>query len=152
MLFLHYRTMRKFHIIVAYYIALFLTGCSLDRLPLVYRLDIHQGNVVTQDMMDQLRPGMTKRQVAFILGAPLLMDPFHDDRWDYVYSNQPNGESLTQNSVSLVFQNDELVSLQGHIKPEHLTLFTTNKEQTLDIPPIDRQKTLWEKITGLVSD
>jgi len=63
-----------------------LAGCSF---PGVYKIDIQQGNVVTQDMIDQLRPGMTRRQVRFIMGNPLLTDTFHADRWDYLYSIQP---------------------------------------------------------------
>ena len=68
-----------------------LAGCSF---PGVYKIDIQQGNVVTQDMIDQLRPGMTRRQVRFIMGNPLLVDTFHANRWDYLYSLQPGGGEL----------------------------------------------------------
>src|SRR3546814_20220346 len=59
-----------------------LAGCSF---PGVYKVDIQQGNVVTQDMIDQLRPGLTRQQVRFILGNPLITDTFHANRWDYLY-------------------------------------------------------------------
>jgi outer membrane protein assembly factor BamE len=92
-----------------------LAGCSF---PGVYKIDIQQGNVVTQDMIDQLRPGMTRRQVRFIMGNPLLTDTFHPERWDYLYSLQPGGGERQQERVSLIFNgNDQLASLSGDFKP-----------------------------------
>jgi outer membrane protein assembly factor BamE len=84
----------------------------------VYKIDIQQGNVVTQDMIDQLRPGMTRRQVRFIMGNPLLVDTFHADRWDYLYSLQPGGGQRQQERMSIFFNgNDQLVSLSGDFMP-----------------------------------
>jgi outer membrane protein assembly factor BamE len=92
-----------------------LAGCSF---PGVYKIDIQQGNVVTQDMIDQLRPGMTRRQVRFIMGNPLLTDTFHTNRWDYLYSLQPGGGERQQERVSLIFnESDQLVSLSGDFMP-----------------------------------
>ena len=92
-----------------------LAGCSF---PGVYKIDIQQGNVVTQDMIDQLRPGMTRKQVRFIMGNPLLTDTFHANRWDYLYSLQPGGGERQQERVSLIFNsNDQLASLSGDFKP-----------------------------------
>ncbi|WP_260959901.1 outer membrane protein assembly factor BamE [Pseudomonas citri] len=92
-----------------------LAGCSF---PGVYKIDIQQGNVVTQDMIDQLRPGMTRRQVRFIMGNPLLADTFHADRWDYLYSLQPGGGERQQERISVIFNaNDQLVSLSGDFMP-----------------------------------
>lgn len=92
-----------------------LAGCSF---PGVYKIDVQQGNVVTQDMIDQLRPGMTRSQVRFIMGNPLLTDTFHADRWDYLYSIQPGGGKRLQERVSLVFNdNDQLAGLSGDFMP-----------------------------------
>jgi len=92
-----------------------LAGCSF---PGVYKIDIQQGNVVTQDMIDQLRPGMTRRQVRFIMGNPLLVDTFHANRWDYLYSLQPGGGERQQERMSIFFNgNDQLVSLSGDFMP-----------------------------------
>ncbi|WP_413043149.1 outer membrane protein assembly factor BamE [Pseudomonas sp. YJ42] len=92
-----------------------LAGCSF---PGVYKVDIQQGNVVTQDMIDQLRPGMTRSQVRFIMGNPLITDTFHANRWDYLYSIQPGGSQRQQERVSLVFNaNDQLTGLAGDFKP-----------------------------------
>ncbi|MGH8440347.1 MAG: outer membrane protein assembly factor BamE [Pseudomonas sp.] len=92
-----------------------LAGCSF---PGVYKIDIQQGNVVTQDMIDQLRPGMTRRQVRFIMGNPLIQDTFHTNRWDYLYSLQPGGGQRQQERMSIFFnENDQLVSLSGDFMP-----------------------------------
>jgi outer membrane protein assembly factor BamE len=92
-----------------------LAGCSF---PGVYKIDIQQGNVVTQDMIDQLRPGMTRRQVRFIMGNPLLTDTFHANRWDYLYSIQPGGGQRLQERVSINFNaDDQLVGLSGDFMP-----------------------------------
>lgn len=97
-----------------------LTGCgnigSLD-FPGVYKIGIPQGNIITQDMVDQLRPGMTKRQVIFVMGTPLVRDPYHQDRWDYVYNYQPGGGIRGQDRVSVFFVNDQLVSFTGDFVP-----------------------------------
>lgn len=124
--------------------SLWVAGCSL-----VYRPDIHQGNIVSQEMVDQLKPGMTKRQVEFVMGAPLLRDPFHDNRWDYVYSNHPVREERVLKKVSLTFHNDELAGLQGDLKPGSLPSVEMARNTTVDIPKIDRQKTLWQKMLSL---
>jgi outer membrane protein assembly factor BamE len=92
-----------------------LAGCSF---PGVYKIDIQQGNVVTQDMIDQLRPGMTRRQVRFIMGNPLLTDTFHSNRWDYLYSIQPGGGQRLQERISVNFSaDDQLVGLSGDFMP-----------------------------------
>jgi len=128
----------------------FLTGCSYLT---PYSLDIHQGNIITQEMVDQLKPGMTPRQVAFILGTPLLADPFHDARWDYIYSNEPHGAERVQRNLTVVFDQGELVSLQGDYKPGEQPNPEASKDVTVNIPRIDREKTLLEKIRSLfVSD
>lgn len=121
-----------------------LTACSL-----VYRPDIHQGNIVSQEMLNQIKPGMTKRQVAYIMGSPLLADPFHDNRWDYVYSNHPNGEERVEKKVSLLFKDDELVGVRGDLRPGDLPSVELERDTTVNIPKIDREKTLWQKIASL---
>jgi outer membrane protein assembly factor BamE len=93
-----------------------LSGCgsmSSFRFPGVYRIDIPQGNIVTQEMVDQLRPGLSKRQVNFILGTPLIRDTFDQDRWDYVYSYQPGGGERVQERVVVFFEEGALVSFGG---------------------------------------
>ena len=105
-----------------------LAGCSF---PGVYKIDIQQGNVVTQDMIDQLRPGMTRRQVRFIMGNPLLVDTFHANRWDYDFRlAKGNGEIMTSR-VSDFFKDDLLDHVEGGenlpTESEYLTLITDSK-------------------------
>ena len=83
-----------------------LAGCSF---PGVYKVDIQQGNVVTQDMIDQLRPGMTRKQVRFIMGNPLITDTFHANRWDYLpYMFGANGYTLIKEPQQLPFRLPQL--------------------------------------------
>ena len=89
---------------------------SMDS-PGVYKIGIAQGNIITQEMVDQLRPGMTKRQVIFVMGTPLVRDPYHQDRWDYIYNFQPGGGVRGQERVSVFFIDDELVSFTGDFVP-----------------------------------
>lgn len=93
---------------------LLLAGCGF---PGVYKLDVQQGNVITQDMVDQLRPGMTTRQVRFIMGTPLMTDTFHENRWDYLYSLTPGHQERVQERISLFFENDRLIALSGDFTP-----------------------------------
>lgn len=91
-----------------------LSGCF----PGVYKIDVQQGNIITQDMVDQLRPGMSKTQVVYLLESPLLRDPFHANRWDYIYSIQPAGGTIYQENEALFFTQDGLLSgLTGDFLP-----------------------------------
>lgn len=100
---------------------LILGGCGFGgfRLgfPGVYRIDIPQGNIVTQEMLDQLEPGMTKRQVRFVMGTPLVQDTFEPDRWDYLHSLQQGRRERTQERVSLYFEDERLVRIEGDLAP-----------------------------------
>lgn len=97
-----------------------LTTCnnigSMD-FPGVYKISIPQGNIITQDMIDQLRPGMSKRQVMFVMGTPLIRDPYNQDRWDYVYNYQPGGGARGQERISVLFEDDGLVRFSGDFLP-----------------------------------
>ena len=78
-----------------------------------YRPSIQQGNFVSQEMLAQLKVGQTRDQVKFILGTPLLMDPFHANRWDYpFYLARGNGE-LTQARVTVFFKDDKVEKFDG---------------------------------------
>ena len=88
---------------------LLLSACGVPRIPGItpYKMDIQQGNFVSQEMVAQLKPGMTREQVRFILGTPLVTDIFHADRWDYVYWREaPNGKR-EERRVALFFSADD---------------------------------------------
>ncbi len=98
--------------------ALICTACG-TALPTVkpYKLDIQQGNVVTSKMLLQLRPGMTKSQVRFIMGTPLIQDSFHGNRWDYVYQMREQGKLIDQRRVILDFEKELLKTVRGDVTP-----------------------------------
>ncbi|CAG1769087.1 Outer membrane protein assembly factor BamE [uncultured bacterium] len=135
-----------------------LSACStvLNNLPGVYTLEIQQGNIVDQDMINQLRPNMDKRQVLYIMGSPMLTDFFHKNRWDYIYSVRPSGEDQVQKRVSLVFKGEEgfekLAGLYGDFKPTNLPVEKPPTEQTIDLPKREVDRTMWEVISGLFYD
>ncbi len=107
-----------------------LTGCAnstdggskLISFPGAYKIDIQQGNVVTRKMVEQLELGMTRSQVQYIMGTPLLQDTFDRNRWDYIYSNQPGDGARDQRTVTLFFENDRLRSrsISGDFVPKGL--------------------------------
>ncbi len=94
-----------------------LSACSNLEFPWVYRINIDQGNIITQEMVDQLKPGLTRDQVKFIMGSPLVIDPFHPDRWDYVYTLRKGDGTRKRDQLSVFFKDDLLVSLNGDFVP-----------------------------------
>lgn len=98
---------------------LLLGGCSLKRpkLPRVHKLTVQQGNVITQEMIDKLKPGMTRSQVAFIMGEPVVRNSFNDDRWDYIYTIEMPGVFANSQVVSLYFVDEVLAYFTGDIVP-----------------------------------
>jgi outer membrane protein assembly factor BamE len=92
------------------------TACSIG-LPRVHKVTVQQGNVITQEMIDRLKPGMTRSQVAFVMGEPVLRHAFSEDRWDYIYTLQIPGYYNDQKRVSLYFENDVLAYFTGDYAP-----------------------------------
>lgn len=97
-----------------------LAACSNNpesRSWVTHRVDVRQGNLVTQEMVAQLKPGQTKDQVRFILGTPLVADIFHADRWDYVYRFQPGmlGTDAEQRHLIVYFEKNRLIRLAGDV-------------------------------------
>lgn len=122
--------------------SLLVAGCtSVDRIPFIHRIDVQQGNVITQQMVDQLKPGMSKRQARFTLGSPLLVDTFHQDRWDYLYRMEPGKGEIEQRRVTLYFKDDRLVRIDGDYRPHpQPELAATGPESTtVVVPPQERK-------------
>lgn len=103
--------MQKIIISIACAALLTLPGCS------VHKMDIQQGNVITPEMREQLKIGMSKRQASFVLGSPLLIDPLHRDRWDYLYSLSKGRKATEIQRMVLFFQDDKLVRVEDHTLP-----------------------------------
>jgi outer membrane protein assembly factor BamE len=98
-------------------LALGLSGCSHLKFPGVYRINVQQGNIIDQKKLDQIKPGMTKRQVQFLLGSPLLIDTFNPDRWDYLYSVKRGEKILGEKRFSVIFEGDKLARYEGDVRP-----------------------------------
>ena len=93
-------------------------GCSsVPRIPGItpYKPDIQQGNFVSPDMLAQLKPGMSKEQVRFLLGTPLLVDIFHADRWDYVYWREAPSGRREQRRIAVFFEDGRLARVDGDL-------------------------------------
>ena len=100
--------MRSFAIAVA--CSFLLAGC-------IYRIDIQQGNYVTQDQVQKLKTGMTRTEARQVLGTPLLMDPFHADRWDYYFHFAKGGKAGERKVFSVYFKEDKIASFTGDVHP-----------------------------------
>lgn len=129
--------MRKLLIYWLVSTTLMFSGCSLNELPFVHRIDVQQGNIITQEMVDQLHLGMEKSQVRFVLGTPLLVDVFHQDRWDYFYGLQEGNGTYQQHRVSLFFEAGQLARIDGDYQPNQQTKDRQPKkdESVIVVPP-----------------
>lgn len=126
-----------------------LTGCSymkypnmakLLKYPNVHKLVIRQGNIIDQEMIDQLRPGLTRSQVRYILGTPLIADTFNQSRWDYYYSIKVPGLKEMRERVSIYFSEDKLSYFTGDYLPSSVAAAmktTPADQQTLNKPTDD---------------
>jgi outer membrane protein assembly factor BamE len=95
-----------------------IAGCSfVPTIPGVtpYRIEIQQGNYISQEMVGQLKPGMSKEQVRLALGTPLLNDIFHADRWDYVFWRERPGNKREQRKLTVFFEDGKLTRLDGDV-------------------------------------
>ena len=97
--------MRVFLATLATLAAFALTGCGL-----VYKMEINQGNYVTQDMVTKLKEGQSRQQVRLVLGTPTTESVFHKDRWDYTYSLERRGRSVTSHKLTVLFDDDKVKS------------------------------------------
>lgn len=101
-----------------------------------YRIDVRQGNFVTQEMVAQLKPGLTRDQVRFILGSPLVADMFHADRWDYVYRYRRGREEVQQRTLTVFFVDNKLTRVAGDVVAEDGSKSEASRPaaQVIDIP------------------
>ena len=124
-------------------VILTLSACSKDKIPGVYRIDIQQGNQVTQEMLSKLEPGMTKSQVSFVMGTPMLIDVFHPNRWDYIYSFHPGNGSREQRRITLYFDDAETLDyIDGNTQiVENIQLTEEQRTDTNVVVPLHEKKT-----------
>ena len=163
--------MPKLLIIVVSAATLILSGCStmgdgveslsgvtdvipdaLDKTSLIYRPTIQQGNVVSQEQVNELRPGMTKRQVRFLLGTPMLTDVFHANRWDYTFTRGVGSTPSEFKQVTVFFEDDRLVRIAGDLRPQPPEQREeVKKEVVVTVPDWEPpNKPLWRRALGAV--
>ncbi len=112
---------------------------SLPNVPIAYRIDVQQGNVITQEMVAQLEPGMDKKKVNFIMGSPAIIDTFHTNRWDYVYTFQAGRKTPKKRRVTLFFEEDRLVRIEGNVKTAESPIeLNTHQDQSVEVPAAKR--------------
>lgn len=123
------------------------------KLPGVYRVNVQQGNVIDQEMLDRLKPGMEKHQVRFIMGTPTIADPFHPDRWEYIYTLTQGASQRIQRHLTIYFVDEKLAYLDGDVKtslrkpPENIT----SRSKIVDVPIREqRQKGLIERVVDKI--
>jgi outer membrane protein assembly factor BamE len=83
----------------------------------VHKIDVQQGNYVTEDSVAKLKNGMTKAEVKQLLGTPLLSDVFHANRWDYYFSNVKGGKADDRKRLTILFQDEKVTSFTGNAQP-----------------------------------
>jgi outer membrane protein assembly factor BamE len=109
-------------------IVLALAGCSyLDPANWhAYHMDIQQGNLVTQDAVNKLKVGMSRSQVRFLLGTPLLADSFHANRWDYKYQMYKDDKLVSDKLLTVYFNGDTLAKIEGDAMPAEVPILPTD--------------------------
>jgi outer membrane protein assembly factor BamE len=139
--------MKKILIHIIFIASLLTGGCSSwEDFSLVYAPDIEQGNIVTPEMVALLEPGMTKRQVRFALGSPMLVDVFHDQRWDYLLSIKRRNEPLEIKQFSVYFEGENLSRYEGDIEPaENMETAQEKREILVSVPDYEGDMGLLER-------
>lgn len=119
------------HLLVAVVIV-GLAGCSNFRFPGVHKINIQQGHIITEEMVQQLQVGQTKRQVRFVLGTSLLPHTFNDNRWDYYYSlRRGSDDSFSQHLLTVHFENERLARWEGDHLPGRAPMSGERSERYL---------------------
>ena len=103
-----------FTLLTCLLLSISLSACNYFRFPGVYKIDIARGNIIKEEDIAKLKLGMTKRQVRYVLGEPLIQDMFHPDRWDYFYSLKPGKEAITKKHFVVYFKDGKLSDYEGN--------------------------------------
>jgi outer membrane protein assembly factor BamE len=153
--------MRKITLLSA--LSLLLLSCSKSYVPgipklsdindlkFVHKIDIQQGNVVTQNMLAQLEVGMNKEKVQFIMGTPIIMDTFNSHRWDYIFTYDRKREFLSKRTITLYFEGDSLSVIKGNIKAAEKELVAKRHEDAEVLVPRFVKRSMKERILNKLS-
>lgn len=97
--------------------ALAVGGCSYSHIPFAYEVPVQQGNIITDEMIQELEPGMTREQVEYVLGSPAIQDIFRNNRWDYIHTKAPGGGG-EPDRLTVFFEGNRLTRLEGNLAPD----------------------------------
>jgi outer membrane protein assembly factor BamE len=137
--------------------ALALQGCAgretkaeyresvLSDLPFVFKMTVQQGNIVTEEMIDRLEPEMTRNQVRYLLGSPVLVDIFHQDRWYYTYTIRRGHGDMEKRPLVVYFDGDAMVRVEGFVRPDPQRAASREPQQMLISVPD------WEGDRGILN-
>ncbi len=118
-----------FRFIITATLLTFLSACTMQ----VYKLNIQQGNIVTPDMLEQLNPGMSKNQVAFVMGNPVLKDSFSTRQWDYLYRLERRENNIKQYHIRIFFDQGQKYShYEGELPEEEKEKTLPSKEENIE--------------------
>ena len=134
-----------------------LAGCTTVReyIPTVdsfavYKIDVNQGNYLSQDMVDRLKEGMTKQQVRLVLGTPLVTSAFRDNRWDYVYEFSRQGKLREHRKFTVYFAEDKLARWEGDEMPQSVVeLNRAAGDKSLQGVSKDDDRSLLDRLRGV---
>jgi outer membrane protein assembly factor BamE len=125
----------------------------LANLPFVYKMPVQQGNILTEEMVDRLEPGMTRAQVRYLLGTPLIADMFHTDRWDYIYTfRKGQQKKMERKRLTIWFEDDALVRVDGYLKPNPARALSAeeDREIVVKVPDYKDQRGIFRRSLGKV--
>ncbi|MBK1703508.1 cell envelope protein SmpA [Halochromatium glycolicum] len=117
----------------------------LSELPFVYKMTVQQGNIITEQMVNQIELGMNREQVRYVLGTPLLTDMFHTNRWDYIYTIRRGHNPMERKQLTLWFEDDQLVSIEGFAEPDPAAARAAEQQEMLVVEVPD-----WQDNRGII--
>lgn len=127
------KEMQKHYLLpIILFLSMLAVGCSSIRFPGVYRIDIPQGNFITKDMLAELRPGMTPDQVLYVLGEPILTDPFTQDTWFYPMVYKPGKGETTEQSIVVHFEQGAYSHYDGEVADSMGKTLATEQDKELE--------------------
>ena len=121
-------------------LTLLLSSCSGVPFLTPYKMDIRQGNFVTAEMRDKLKLGMSRQQVRYVLGTPMVSDAFHGNRWDYVYRLESDRKIVDQQHLTIYFEGDKLVRIDDDGKHD-VSVPTADASKDSSAPAVSEQVT-----------
>ncbi len=100
-----------------------ISGCSIESLPYIYKVEVQQGNLLTQADLKKVELGMSKRHITYLIGSPNIIDPFHQDRWEYIFTIKPSRGDYKENKITMIFDDeDKLKEIKGSgVTEDYLT-------------------------------